>query len=268
MKRGTPTHPKMSRLAKALEIPLPYAVGILEMLWHFAAKYAIRGDVGRYSDAEIAEAVSWPGDPYLLISALVWARWLDVDPDYRLSIHHWKDHADSSVKKTLENRKETFINATFQNFPELSGTFQNFIACRCLSLALPLPEPMPEPEPEPTTSARTPTEASAPPITKTPKPTFDPEARRFIGFTDADKVTWKAAYPGIDITAEVHKAIAWLMADWPRRKKSQWRRFLTGWLSRAQDRHGGHAPPGQGTHTETATERANRQLQEAYGGKP
>jgi len=34
MKRGTPEHPKTRSLAKALGIPLPYAVGLLEMMWH------------------------------------------------------------------------------------------------------------------------------------------------------------------------------------------------------------------------------------------
>jgi hypothetical protein len=47
MKRGTPEHPKTAHLMAALSIPRPYAVGILELLWHFTARYAPRGDVGR-----------------------------------------------------------------------------------------------------------------------------------------------------------------------------------------------------------------------------
>jgi hypothetical protein len=48
---------------------------------------------------------------------------------------------------------------------------------------------------------------------------------------------WKAAYPACDITRELAKAHAWLVAN-PTRTKTDYRRFLTSWLSRAQDRGG------------------------------
>ena len=59
VKRGTLEHPKLRALAKALEIPRPYAVGILESLWHLTARYAPQGDIGRFSDEEIARWVGW-----------------------------------------------------------------------------------------------------------------------------------------------------------------------------------------------------------------
>lgn len=59
MKRGTPDHPKMKALARTLRIPLPYAVGAMEMIWHFTADYAPTGAIGRFSDDEIAEAAGW-----------------------------------------------------------------------------------------------------------------------------------------------------------------------------------------------------------------
>ena len=49
MKRGTPDHPKVAKLASMIGLPipwaLPYTVGLLEMLWHFTAKFAPRGDI-------------------------------------------------------------------------------------------------------------------------------------------------------------------------------------------------------------------------------
>lgn len=46
---------------------------------------------------------------------------------------------------------------------------------------------------------------------------------------------WQVAYPGVDISAEVAKAHAWEVAN-PERQKIRRGRFLTNWLSRAQDR--------------------------------
>lgn len=72
---------------------------------------------------------------------------------------------------------------------------------------------------------------------------------------------WKEAYPAVDIWAEIHKAESWLLSN-PKNKKSNYPRFLTGWLSRTQDRaprvngggkpHAGQAP--------TSAEREGRKV--------
>jgi len=46
---------------------------------------------------------------------------------------------------------------------------------------------------------------------------------------------WVKAYPGVDVVAEVRKANAWEVAN-PEKRKVNRPRFLTNWLSRAQDR--------------------------------
>lgn len=110
MKRGTPEHPKIKQLARLLDVSRATAVGTLEMLTHFAARYAIQGDVGRWPDAELAEAVDWRGDPARLIAALLEVRLLDVCcAQHRLLIHDWADHADDSVRKTLKKRGLPFL---------------------------------------------------------------------------------------------------------------------------------------------------------------
>lgn len=108
MKRGTPNHPKLFALSKKLRIPHAHAVGILELLFHYTSKYAIRGNIGKWNDAAIAEAVGWTKKPDELIAALVEFGWLDRHPEYRLVVHDWEDHADGSVRKTLKNRGEDF----------------------------------------------------------------------------------------------------------------------------------------------------------------
>jgi len=65
---------------------------------------------------------------------------------------------------------------------------------------------------------------------------FDPENRVFNNITPEDIKTWREAFPGVDIRHELRGMVAWLMADWPRRKKIKWKSFITRWLRRAQDR--------------------------------
>ena len=75
--------------------------GLLERLWHFTATSAPRGDVGRFSDADIAVMAGWRGKPEVLIDALVTAGWLDRDDEFRLLVHDWSDHAPYYIKRNI-----------------------------------------------------------------------------------------------------------------------------------------------------------------------
>ncbi len=121
MKRSAPDHPKMTRLAVLLKLERWGAVGIMESLWHFVAKHAIQGDIGKWQDEEIAAAIGWTADPTQLITALVDAGWLDRCKSRRLVVHDWHEHAEESVKKTIANRELDFYRAeSFQKIRENS----------------------------------------------------------------------------------------------------------------------------------------------------
>ena len=64
------------------------------------------------------------------------------------------------------------------------------------------------------------------------------------GITDADRTAWATAYPAASLTAELAKASEWLRANPTKAKRSNWRKFLTGWLTRCQD--GGGTDRGNG----------------------
>jgi hypothetical protein len=55
VKRGTLAHPKMRDLARLLSCEPWMALGLLNALLEWAYAYAPQGDVGRYTDAEIAD---------------------------------------------------------------------------------------------------------------------------------------------------------------------------------------------------------------------
>jgi hypothetical protein len=103
VKRGTTEHPKTYTLAAVLNVPRYAAVGVLESLWHFAQKYAVAGDVGRHSDEAIARAIGWDGNAATLVSGLVQAGWLDRCVCHRVRVHDWHEHADLTVRRTVQN---------------------------------------------------------------------------------------------------------------------------------------------------------------------
>jgi hypothetical protein len=105
MKRGTTDHPKTLALMRALKIPKYAAVGMLECLWHFCARYAPQGNVGKYSDQEIADSTGWTGDASKLMESLFVCRWLDKSGQWRYCIHDWQDHLEDATAKWLKRNQ-------------------------------------------------------------------------------------------------------------------------------------------------------------------
>lgn len=120
MKRGTPNHPKVAALAAELQIPHYAAVGILEMLWQFAAIYAKSGAIGKHDDDAIAKCIKWDRSPSELIRALCARHWLDEHPKYRLLIHDWAEHCPDSVHVYLHRNGLRFADGTAPNAARLS----------------------------------------------------------------------------------------------------------------------------------------------------
>lgn len=153
MKRGTPDHPKTLDLMRRLEGSRFEAIGVLEALWHWTAKFAPRGDIGRWSDEQIEAGLQWSGDPGRLVPALVAARWLDADPVHRLIVHDWAQHADDATKKALQRAGLEFVQTTSAVVPTVSaahsdngGQRQPAVALPCPAVARPEPVPLPPPD--------------------------------------------------------------------------------------------------------------------------
>lgn len=65
------------------------------------------------------------------------------------------------------------------------------------------------------------------------------------GISDADRDAWATAYPACDVRQELARADQWLKANPSKAKRKAWRRFVTTWLSRTQDRGGSRTGQGQ-----------------------
>jgi len=76
------------------------------------------------------------------------------------------------------------------------------------------------------------------PPAKEPKPKIGFDGNYWTGITEEDTRVWKETYPACDIAQELREMVGWLLADWPARRKTKWRAFIQGWLSRNQNRGG------------------------------
>lgn len=104
MKAGTTESMKFMVLKSRLRLPKYAIVGLLESLWNLTARSAVRGDIGRFSDIEIAAWLEWDGDASQLIDALVESRFLDRDKTHRLIVHDWHEHASTYIKGNIHHQ--------------------------------------------------------------------------------------------------------------------------------------------------------------------
>jgi hypothetical protein len=116
MKHSCPDHPKTKAIAAKLNLRRYQAIGLLESLWQFTAVYAKRGDIGRWTDAEIASAIDWDRTPQELIESLLATRFLDACPVNRLLVHDWKEHADQGVQRSEEVKKLGFASVQLASY--------------------------------------------------------------------------------------------------------------------------------------------------------
>ena len=69
---------------------------------------------------------------------------------------------------------------------------------------------------------------------------WDPDGG-WTGISEADLEAWSVAYPAVDVNRAMAQADQWLRSNPAKSRKKAWRRFLTGWMSREQERGGGVA---------------------------
>lgn len=82
-------------------------------------------------------------------------------------------------------------------------------------------------------------ETPAPNRQKTPASglAFDWQTGEITGITEAHRQRWRKAYAAVDIDAEILRAQEWQVAN-PEKRKKNYRRFLTNWFARTQEKGG------------------------------
>ena len=70
-----------------------------------------------------------------------------------------------------------------------------------------------------------------------PKISLNLETQKFDNITPKDISSWEEAYPACAVESELLKAAQWIISN-PTKRKKNYRRFLTNWLARTQERGG------------------------------
>lgn len=65
---------------------------------------------------------------------------------------------------------------------------------------------------------------------------FSHVTKKFEHIKQQDYEQWKLAYPHVDLRREIAKAEEWLKSNPSKARKKNWRKFLTTWLDRTNDR--------------------------------
>lgn len=65
---------------------------------------------------------------------------------------------------------------------------------------------------------------------------FCTDSNSFQKISQKDKDSWSEAYPEINVSSEISKAVQWLLANPSKAKKKLWRKFLVGWFTRANEK--------------------------------
>lgn len=119
MKRAGMIHRKTRKLGDRLGSKC-LAVGVLESIWHLAAREFPAGNLGKISDEDICGEIGYKGDAAELIGHLLAEGWLDEHPVHRLIIHDWHDHAEDSVHLWLARNTMYFADGKKPNTTRLS----------------------------------------------------------------------------------------------------------------------------------------------------
>lgn len=97
-------HPKTKKLARRLGVSLPAAVGHLHYLWWWALDFAQKGNLSKYDNDDIADAMCWDGDSEQLVNALIDVGYIDCNEHGELVLHDWYDYAGKLLEKREKDR--------------------------------------------------------------------------------------------------------------------------------------------------------------------
>lgn len=100
-----PNHPKVRRLAAALEVNAREARGIILALWAWTMTYHENGSLAGVSASEIATAADWPeDDAEHLLQALLEVHLLDRTPE--LAVHDWLEEQGALLTRREKERRK------------------------------------------------------------------------------------------------------------------------------------------------------------------
>jgi hypothetical protein len=98
VRKGLHTHPKVVRIASALNADRCRVVGALHAVWGVFDEHSIDGHLPGYSFATMDEIVGWHG----FCEAMSGVGWLDRDGDCGLKMPDFSEHNGASAKRRAQ----------------------------------------------------------------------------------------------------------------------------------------------------------------------
>ena len=214
--------PKFKLLVRALDLPVPYVRGYLELLWESAH---FRDDPCFESFDEIEAICEWQGEDGILAQILLDRSWIDKENDCYV-IHGYEEHLPYYVK---ERRRQAVYRANkdklSQDDTELPQ--DNTVLSRDSNVTIPEKKHQEKRREEKLREENGRESELVVYLSKTWVDIKDPVQLEQIA---------KDTYPDIDLVYEAKRAYAWEMSDSKNRKKKH-ATFLNNWWGKAQERY-------------------------------
>lgn len=102
-------HPKVKKAARIAGVSECEMIGLLHYLWWWSMDYAPDGDLTKYTDADIEDAVDWKGERGLFVKSLVECSFnghsglIDVGTKKNRKIHDWYEYAGKLIERRAED---------------------------------------------------------------------------------------------------------------------------------------------------------------------
>lgn len=226
MRLDLATDPGVNRIRRATQLDSDAIVGKLHRLWSWADVHTTDG-IASGVDAEWVDEFAGVAG---FAEGMIAAGWLECDAE-SVRFANFDRHNGLSAKRrcTQKTRTERY-RAQSVTVPALQNAHNTVTECK------------PEERREEKRRVNTNTAPSG--SRSAPDSISWGSVEGWQGITDADRTAWATAYPAASLTAELAKAGEWLRANPTKAKRTNWRKFLTGWLTRCQD--GGGTERGNG----------------------
>lgn len=220
------THPHVVRIASALCLPCVHVLGALVHVWSVADLHADGEKLSGMTPESLDKLTETPG----LAQQMVACGWLKVLDDGLQLVNYQAHNGANAKRRALDSERKKTVRIASASCPhDVRKTAQNV-----------RPKSKSKNKSKTTSTFHSDVvsaESDVPTDSPPPVAVFPCQGIPSDWSLDAGQVAdWKATYPGLDIEAEVRKALAWIRASGTRRKTaSGMPRFLVNWLNRAAD---------------------------------
>jgi hypothetical protein len=270
---GAPTHRKTLAMCRILGNQ--EALMFMIRLWTWACRSSPRGDLTGTEPEDIEQIARWRGAPGAFYAAAVGVGFIEETPAGGRVLHDWEDWTGGDIEEmAAEARRKWWFrrhNATPRACGGVDGEPEPCPICLRHSSGGPsadgrrtstVDKTRPGKTRQDKTRSRSQTDgredssvsgvaAGTPPSPAAPALLVFPTVRgKKAGptewhYTAELEAEFREYFPGLDVRAAVRAALAWVKAKEANRKTADgMRRFVTGWLNRAQNRGEHRLPSG------------------------